>query len=78
VVNVLEYQGYQENRPSQQLFKAFIVFILLRRTVFLITLIKHAQQDAEPQNDNYKGTGICLLYFNMRLADCNRFFFFIQ
>jgi hypothetical protein len=21
-------QGYQENRPSQQLFKAFIVFIL--------------------------------------------------
>jgi hypothetical protein len=22
------YQGYQKNRPSQQLFKAFIVFIL--------------------------------------------------
>jgi hypothetical protein len=40
-------QGYQEkNRPSQQLFKA------LGRFFPLITLIKHAQQVAEPQNEN--------------------------
>jgi hypothetical protein len=28
--NVIPSQGYQENRPSQQLFKAFIVFIYLK------------------------------------------------
>jgi hypothetical protein len=55
----------RKNRPSQQLFKAFIVFYTSISTinalnsccegrVFLITLIKHAQQDAEPQNEGGK------------------------
>jgi hypothetical protein len=33
---------------------------LLPGTVFLITLIKHAQQDAEPQNENNKIKLDCL------------------
>jgi hypothetical protein len=43
-------KGYQKNPPLQYNKR---LEQLLRRTVFLIALIKHAQQDAKPENENY-------------------------
>jgi hypothetical protein len=37
---------------------------MLRKTVLLITLVKHKQQDAEPQN---KITSLCWHFFDLRV-----------